>query len=247
MMRKLFKLPRGRLDRTVWGGEKWQWLETCPERLPDMKIDFCLHPASKPCPRCLGNALPGGCHQLSKELAKSRGSWIDPKSDNLHHGMAGAPKNFRSAQVSLSFDSALSLILYSSHPALLCHNSSELQPLWATVPEFLLGVWIIKKSLCTSCIFRLQSWKSLIMLNAWMVSSREMLLFLCCRLTPGTKIFSIRAPGDFLVHICQCGNFKWLSVNWKIKSEGNGERQKCFQVSLRWRKAQGDRTFVKAV
>lgn len=126
MMRKLFKLPRGRLDRTVWGGEKWQWLETCPERLPDMKIDFCLHPASKPCPRCLGNALPGGCHQLSKELAKSRGSWIDPKSDNLHHGMAGAPKNFRSAQVSLSFDSALSLILWFFSPSL-----AVPQQLWA--------------------------------------------------------------------------------------------------------------------
>lgn len=213
-----------------------------------MKIDFCLHPASKPCPRCLGNALPGGCHQLSKELAKSRSSWVDPKSDNLHHGMAGASKNFRSAQVSLSFDSALSLILWFFSPSV-----AVPQQLWAAA-SLSNSSWVSfgcvdykKKNLCTSCIFRLQSWKSLIMLNAWMVSSREMLLFLCCRLTPGTKIFSIRAPGDFLVHICQCGNFKWLSVNWKIKSEGNGERQKCFQVSLRWRKAQGDRTFVKAV
>lgn len=140
-----------------------------------MKIDFCSHPASKPCPGCLGNALPGGCHQLFRELAKSRSSWVDPKSDNLHHAMAGAPKKFRS--VSLNFDSVPSLILLFFSPSLAVPQ----HPLWAAVPEVFFGCVGLKTSLCTSCIFRLQSWKSLIMLNAWMVSFREMLLFLCCR------------------------------------------------------------------
>lgn len=100
---------------------------------------LCSHPASKPCPGCLGNALPGGCHQLPRELARSRSSWVDPKSDNLSHGMAGAPKNLRS--VSLSFDSVPSLILLFFSPSLAVPQ----QPLWAAVPEFLLGVWVKKK------------------------------------------------------------------------------------------------------